>query len=275
MEAYLSRGASFGIIVAYCVSFLSGCSLLHRQTVGDRIASGPSLVKAGEGLAAPISVSIREELRTGEALAVLAVVKAKTNWDPTRVSLQLRAFAEGSEVGRVAKPLSDLVGIFKAGQEISVPLSIAGQHFTDYQLELLWGEKAQGVVASSPEISSPNMGEAGSARAELIDLQFESAPNGCDRPPCPQGLVASGRIRNSGTKTLREVILGVGFVSVESGRAVDLLNTTPETEERVTLSGLEIAAGASRPVKLSIDTPLPPQQTAVRYVPNVRVIDSK
>lgn len=271
-----SRRSATCSVVLFFVVALSACSAGSSH---DGVP--PPVASSAEDVTLPFVLTIAEEINDGERLHVLAGVKANATWDLAQVVLRLTSLKEGQPVGESFFPLASLLekdpgargdggSVIREGELKRVALSVSAKEFSDYQLDLLWGQEAERYLSSS------SASDKSRDVLEVHDISLVRARTACSpaKAPCPEELSIRGEILNRGPRISGQRTLGVSFAWVKRGESLDLSTFVPENEEFVNIPSLELDEGASQHFNIAIDQEIPERRDG-HFQPVVRVVENE
>ena len=264
--------------LALCFLIAAGaCS--PKQPQSGLPADPPSLVADTVGKLPPFDVEIERVVYTEKSLHVFARVTPHCVLPAAEVALRLSGFKDGQKIGESIAALSQAAlrtgkdegllnpqGDLEPDTPVTVHVSLAAELLSDFQFEVLWGDDALAVLRAA--------GTSPGVPAELRALSVsEEAEEACRSQNCAPRLLISGEILNSGQGPLNEVVLGVGYTLNSLAGQVDFWSRIPENEEQVRVTGLGLAPGASRAVRIRFRNPIP-DLWRDKVTPRVRILSA-
>jgi hypothetical protein len=198
---------------------------------------------------APLEMRVIDEIYDGKQLSSLLQLLAKRSTDPRIIAVRLRLFSKEEPVVSEVYPLTALlpqVAQLEQGQSYDVRVMGKGEDLANYQVEILWGAEALGVLE-----------EAG---REAVNLEVEASEFEpyCVDDSCGKRLVVLVRIVNEG----RETCDGLALKTLLKG------GKGKGDVEIVELPSVQLKPGASRQVRLKFNAMFTEQD---QVVPNVSV----
>lgn len=269
-----------GALVKLCVLLLlvGGCAssptLRSSLPVEDAVQANTVQVDAAElpETDLPLEIRVIGEHNDGEYIHVLGEIRSSTPWAYKDIAIRMSGLNAGETVRELTVPLvSALVSKTEAAlvtaallpdKPTKFSVSLAVQGIRDYQIEVLWGAEAQGILLDSSK--NRDLGLV------LRKLRIERHEGSCSRRPCEAVFRVMGDLYNSADITLRKAVLGIGFLSVKTP-GLDMKNRIPDNEELINISDLDLLPGASRPFKIVIDRAVP-ESLARKISPSLRVV---
>ncbi|RMD85195.1 MAG: hypothetical protein D6808_05760 [Candidatus Dadabacteria bacterium] len=267
---------SYVYIAVVTAAVLCGCTASmpskkdRKARMYDPVVEVGSEVEGYTEKEAPFKLYIVDELNDGEMLFLKAELVPKVKWDADNVVVLLRGLNKGEVISEKSfcfyAKCSDKPDYGRdwlepeVGREFS--LSIPAKGISDYQLEVLWGDDAKAYRAHAGSTASLK-------KPFLRKVEVYRKPTDCGHNNCPESVSVRGEIFNPEEKVLRDITLGAGFIWVEPGKKHGNIN--PSAEQKVELSGVDIAPGHARSVEITLDKLVPVYQHG-RYEPVVRVI---
>jgi hypothetical protein len=256
---------SLSELAAYCrlgglcfACLLTGCAFFESQLPGAEQAA--SVESTAQEPAVPFVLSVAKEENDGQTLRVVADVIPQVAWPSDNAMVRLATYRNGALLQEryfpIAAALAPSQEEFKSQEKVSLAMQVPSVGMTDYQLELLWGEEALRISEQLQSEARPLL--------RISELEIERKREECNGFPCDIVFVLRGVVENTGQEVLGDIVLAVGFIRVDG----DVKR--PENEEKVPLSGLELAAGDKRPLRLVIDRRIP-ETEAGKYKPVLRI----
>ncbi len=200
----------------------------------------------------PLSLKLIKELYNGDSLLVHSTISGAVGWDRASVRGRLRLYREGELLTSVERSLGE--GSVPPGEEvpllIEVPiLASNATGFTDYQLELVWGQvpREAGVSLSQAQALSESS-VSSSAILKVSALSSQPITDGCSATIC--GLLLRGNLSNQGQQVVESAHLQVGFRRKELGTLTDAV--VPLREE-LSLAGVNLAPGEVQPFEIKFE----------------------
>ncbi|MCO6431212.1 MAG: hypothetical protein J5J00_10155 [Deltaproteobacteria bacterium] len=245
-------------ILTVLLMSLAGCASLGLDFSFSSASESPSAIVDQAPLPhprVPFQLEVVDEVNDGQRLHVLGSISSEADWQMRDVVVKLTGLKEGSLVGVSYLPLQKIAseaapgGMIRAGEKYSFSLSLPANEITDYQLELMWGRDAAQYLK---EIGSSQGGTV-----EIRNIEVTTFQEQCGLTGCTFKHKISGRLVNSTLTPVNRVVLGVGFLKIEPGAALDLSKQIPENEERVEVPNVSLEPGGSRSIKLDIERSVP------------------
>jgi hypothetical protein len=263
------------ITILVLIYFLSGCSNIWQAlTPSDYSIDNKSKTYAetGSETRSPFVLKILDELHDGKKLFVQAEVVAKTDWPANSAEINLIGISKGQTAGEKKSTLDRLLkgklpadGKMRADTPYEFVLNLPSNNLSNYQIELNWWPR-NNIEDQIEEQLDSNIG------LEILDMKISKRIN-CSNKPCKIAYTVSGMLNNTSQETINFAKLGVGFVFVEKGEALDLSSAIPENEEEMTLKGLNLEAGQARAFNVKIKK-LVIERPDGAYTPLIRVLES-
>jgi hypothetical protein len=214
---------------------------------------------------------VLEERNDGEMMIIKGQVVPKATWPSEQVMVRLAAVDNAGEQLTSYHKLNDLTPDRKelqAGKPVAFSLSLPSRGLSNYQLEVLWGNDAASY-SSAPK-ASLKQPEAPREFLALQGLEVHRVPDGsCSSPEeCLVRFSIKGEFFNSGNASIQNVLLLAGFSPADK---LDLPDQILENEKRIEVRNLNLAAGAKKPFRLTLEKLVPASDT-VAYQPVVRIV---
>lgn len=264
------------------VIFLPACSqmsdMLSRLPGFGTSDQGAQVVEQEQSLVSssaarvPFVLKLDREQLLKQELLISGSVEAKSDWPARDIGVRIVGLRDG-EIVRDAE--ADFIerpsGLLRSGERMGFVGSLEAGDLTDYQLELVWGSESTGVKseASQAHASLDLSSEPGQLIIE--NLQISKSPGKCIQDQCLLSIKLSGQLHNTGSGSVESATLGVGFVFLEQGQALDLDNAIPQNEELLELKSLNLGPGMRRSFRLVIDRQVP-ELSEGEYAPIVRIV---
>jgi hypothetical protein len=266
MVVSANRAALFG--VAFALVGLSGCGLFGASAGPGRPIDS---TRGGNPSVTPFKLEVLDERNDGETIFIKGQVVPKTAWSAEQVMVRLAAVDKAGEQLTSYHKLSDLTPDRKElepGKPVAFSLSLPSRELSNYQLELLWGKDAA-PYASAPKASIKQPATPREFLA-LQGLEVHRVPDGsCSSPEeCLVRFSIKGEFFNSGSASIQNVSLLAGFSPADK---LDLPDQILENEKRIDVRNLNLAAGATKPFRLTLEKLVPASDT-VAYQPVVRIV---
>ncbi len=259
-------------------ALISGCSLFG-STAKTR-GAGDVPIEATAGIdpdVTPFVLEVVNEFNDGKKLEIKGRLIPKTTKPASEVVVRLSALDKAGEERVSFHNMKDVLGgsaaekkgalMLEKGVGQSFTLSMPLKGITSYQLEVLWGKEAAPFspadIDPAPEKQEPKQFIA------LRNLEVHRVPSeSCSSPnECIVKFTITGEMFNSGTATIRDVVILAGFTPTDT---LDLESQILENEKRVEVPNLRLAPGASQRFKVSLDKPVP-VTTTIAPQPVVRI----
>ncbi len=219
----------------------------------------------------PFSLEINDEVNDGDRLHILGTISAVTDWSLNDAIVKLSSISEGRVVGISYLPLTKisnkLQSMIKGGEQNSFTISVPSENITDYQLELLWGQEAKQYLTS---IRNQPAGIL-----EIRDIKIQTIRQACSNPDCMVKFKVNATLFNQTSKPVKQVILGIGYIRINSAPELDLQRQIPQNEERIDIGQILLAPGDSRSIVISFDQEVPEKSlvnTEGEIKPTIRII---
>jgi hypothetical protein len=263
-----AHGKAF-LCLALALVGLSGCAIFGSSGVGG--GRPIDSARGGDPSVTPFKLEVLEERNNGETMVIKGQVVPKTSWSSEQVMVRLAAVDEAGEQLTSYHKLNDLNPNRKdllAGQPVAFSLSLPSRGLSNYQLEVLWGnDAAQYSTAPKASLKQP---QAPREFLALQGLEVHRVPDGsCSSPEeCLVRFSIKGEFFNSGSATIQNVMLLAGFSPADK---LDLPDQILENERRIEVRNLNLAAGAKKPFRLTLEKYVPASDT-VAYQPVVRIV---
>jgi hypothetical protein len=214
---------------------------------------------------------VLEESNDGETMVIKGRVVPKTTWASDQVMVRLAAVDDAGEQVTSYQKLNDIAAERKelgAGQPVNFSLSLPSRGLSNYQLEVLWGNDAA-PYGSAPKASLKQPQPPREFLA-LQGLEVHRVPDGsCSSPEeCLVRFSIKGEFFNSGRATIQNITLLAGFSPADK---LDLPEQILENERRIEVRNVNLAAGAKKPFRLTLEKFVPASDT-VAYQPVVRIV---
>jgi len=254
------------------VVLLSGCSLWSKASLPP--VAPQEIQKSQEEPqeeTIPFQLKVHDELNDGTYLYVKASLQGEVQWRPEEVAVKLITIRSGeakeSDVFKISEllPLQERGRLIEPRDEVLFTLQGEGGAISDYQLELLWGEDAKGLVDEKPVEKS---------FLAIENLTVAANPPVCEVDPCITRFQLQGDLVNKGTTVVDQAEIAVGFLWVPSDSNEDLTGKIPDKEEKILLKDLNLGAGRSRVIKLNFTKAVPSSREG-EVVPTVRILDQE
>ena len=233
------------------------CSFFQVDVVQD----SSSLAVVGKEEKAPFILAVEDELFDGSMLHVQARLTGREEAAVAGAVVRLRGISHGEVVEEESVSVVDLLPAgqktLSVGESYETVLSVSAEALSDYQLELIWGER---------EGSAPALMAALSLKGVEIKKRLL-----CAREPCEIAFSLTGSLYNAGNAVISEAELGVGYVFVKSGASLDLSGVIPENEELLKIRSLSLSAGEVKPFKLKLSQTVP-ERSDGEFMPIIRVL---
>lgn len=257
------------LLTALVAVSLSGCGSLG---VGGAARGRPiDSARGGDPSVTPFKLEVLDERNDGETMVIKGQVVPKTSWSSEQVLVRLAAVDEAGEQLTSYHKLNDLnveKKELRADEPIAFSLSLPSRGLSNYQLEVLWGNDAA-PYASAPK-ASLKQPQTPREFLALQGLEVHRVPDGsCSSPEeCLVRFAIKGEFFNSGGATIGNVVLLAGFSPADK---LDLPDQILENERRIEVRNLNLAAGAKKPFRLTLEKFVPASDT-VAYQPVVRIV---
>lgn len=289
------------VLLAVVVGPVAGCSagvpfLPHKaletfrappeQRAGERAKGGEfsqgetQSHEDREGL----QFEIGQEAHDGDTLYVRGSLRANVRCNTDEVAFKVTTFREGRASSEKLFRLDEVVHSGREGsggivgelplhEPIEATFTIPATEVTDYQIQVLWGSEARLALKGAAPLAPVLRGVV-----EVRELRAQALEGDCPEQPCVF-FTLRGRLLNGVPQPLRQVILGVGFLSGarrsanERGAegALDEGQSIPENEQRLVINNLDLAPGASQAFRVRMLEAVP---TALQgeVTPVVRIV---
>jgi hypothetical protein len=236
--------------------FLSTCSLSACSLfTGSQYISDANPNSSNNLTANPFELKISDEFNDGKRLHVVGIVNVFTEWKSKDAVIRLSGLHNGEVLTEsfialdklIEASLTKEIKTVSKGQQ-TFSLSISADGVSDYQVEVLWGADAKPYL----DILTKE------APGELVikNIQVETRQEACAGKNCGIKYHITAEMLNLGGLTVKNIVLGVGFIRVPVGAPIDLQREIPENEELLQLENIRLDAGKSRPLKLDFDQPV-------------------
>ena len=246
---------------------LSGCSLSSSENSKPEKTTSAALQDESEP---PFRVEIIEERNTGKELYVYAGITPQVDRKLSDIAVRITAFRDGEFLSEVTEPLEKLLkenGVqvvgnrLERGEQVAFTGYIEAKDFTDYQLEVLWGDDQ---VVQMLAIENTD-----AIQDEALQLQNVSVQPLCVGSKC-DGFVLLGELFNAGSTSVTDAELGVGvvFQSQENAKGEQLI---PDDEQVLALADVMLAPMEKQPVRFEFEGPFPKRADG-QFVPVARII---
>lgn len=290
---------------------LSSCSPSSRTEIEiPSQATATQVVDLEDSeIKSPLNVSVKEAYQEKNRLYVQAKVVAAADISAETAVVGIVGLKDGEEVARQFVKLSQLAQTpqIKGGQSIEVPLELAASDISEFQVRCLWGKEAAAVLATidgemaraslaretqQPSISQVTSEEAidpvariisqadskksdnSSASIKLTLVKIRETQTECKIKPCDLLFTVIADLENNGTVPVETATIAVGLYWANAG-ALPLVPVDGaklrDSEQELTLSGLDLSPGDKKRLEVKVDQPVPPLRGG-GFVPHVRLL---
>lgn len=253
--------------------------------------SEPTLMIA-EAPNTPLYLKLINELYNGDLLMVHGTISGAVKWNRDDVRVRLRLYRDGELLTAVERSLGGTEGQNVEGKDdegtgglrrglvppgVEVPfrleVSTVTTHatgFTDYQLELVWGEGSAEIRSPEPQsgIVSPTVsahpadsdyalgGGSGASRElplagealSITGLTSKTITDGCSAAIC--GLFLRGELVNQSGRIVKDVALVVGYRRKE---LKSLTDPVIPLKEELSLPDVNLGPGEVQPFEINFE----------------------
>jgi hypothetical protein len=258
--------------VVLCVVLVSsgglGCSSFRAKSTRAGTGEIVESTAQSEPSESPFTLEVLDEVNDGERISIRGRIVAKVPWARDDVLVRLSTLDENGDSKIVLRKLSDLApngGALSVDNPKEFVVSAPSRGVSNYQIELLWGDDAAPFMNQATELDS-----AGEQVLALRKLEVHRVPSeSCATPDeCSVKFTITGEFFNSGTATVRSVVIEAGFSPADK---LDLPGQILENARRIEVRNLNLAPGAVKPFRLVLERLLPSfEQVAPR--PVVRIV---
>jgi hypothetical protein len=265
------------IPVAVLAFSLSGCSLFAPKAKVTNAGGVPLEATTGvDPDVTPFILEVVDEKNDGKRLTVQGRILPKVSKPASEVVVRLSALDRQGEQRVSFHNMQDVLGggpgpngvplMLEKGvaQPFTLSMPLAG--ITNYQLEVVWGSEAAPFAPTEPT-SQPK--KEPKQFIALRNLEVHRVPTeSCVSPDeCIVRFTITGELFNSGSATIRDVVIEAGF---GKGANLDLPDQILENEKRVEVPNLRLAPGGAQRFRVSLDK-LVASTTVVAPQPVVRI----
>ena len=233
------------ITVIFCLFiplFLSGCS-------GTVVK--PPIETSEQDNKLPFILSIQDEVFDGTVLFIKGILTRNDNFSEdipanTPLVVRLKTVKNGQPLGESMLPFAPVDTIFT--------LSADAVGFTDYQLDLLWGQESLSLLKAIPPQQFVTVEEVHLTAPDQSGKRF-----------------IEGVLVNKGVQILTQIDLNLQFIFVKSGEFLDLQTLNPENDTLISVPGISVPPQESRPFSIEVESELPSQGVSGDWQVVVRV----
>ena len=229
-------------------------------------ASAADLATDLSGQESPFVFEVVDEVNDGSSIHLRVRLETKGVWNPAGVALKFSGLNAGQVVQEEVHPLSALLakegisGTQQLPEEALFSLVMPAAGLTDYQIELLWGEEASGLVDSAPP-------PAAGGGLLIRNLTWQERRD-CNQTPCRLSYYLQGEFFNGGVAAVNGVILGVQLRPGGGGSG-----GAARGEDQVRVDGLNLPPGEGRRLEIEIDGGQSGGQQRLGLEPAIRIVD--
>jgi hypothetical protein len=263
------------------LSSSSGCAFIDRLRAPGFGAGARSIAsaKGRDPAVTPVRLDILEESNDGTQLTVKGAITPKEELNSNELVVRLAGITATGEERVAFKSASDISGSAAKDRKLSpkdgptkFTLSLPSVGLSNYQVEVLWGRDAEAYLPKNGPDMRASLKNGTSDSKDFLalrELEVHRIPDGsCSSPEeCLVTFSIKGEIFNSGRGLVREVTLEAGFAPATK---VGIPHVTLEGSKKIEIQGLELAPGAVKPFRLTLEKLLPASDT-VAYQPVVRI----
>ena len=240
-------------IIFFSSIFLLGCSATVK----------PPLAIKGVEEANPLILTIEEEYRNADQLTIQGRLTSRGDWLANQVAVvKLISLHGGDIIGEAVYPVVN-INIPK-DESHSFTISVSAGDITDYQVSLLWGDDAKGII-SQMQSEVAQASEKDQRTLILKDIETAATPVQCalGKSSCEGGITITATLENETDSTISKIAIGVKLLS-SSGEEI-------APEEVHELEGVVLPPHASRPLEVGIA--IPEGVSSVDITASARLVD--
>lgn len=293
------------LLTGIALLLLSSCTPSGRTDIEipkQSLAQNAASLESQE-LKSPLNISVSEAYQEQDYLHVQAKVEVAADVSADTAVVGVVGLKDGTEVAREFVKLSQLIknAQLKSGQTITVPLKLAANDISEFQVRCLWGNEAAAVIASidsqtaRASLATPPAAEqdiaidpvariisqangeksdAAPASIKLTIADIRETQVECKIKPCDLLYTVIAELENNGAVAVESATIAVGLYWANSG-ALPLVPVDGaklrDSEQELILSGLDLSPGEKKRLEVKVDQPVPPVRGG-GFVPHVRLL---
>lgn len=245
--------AGFLVVVSWS---LSGC-FFFRESSGDT-APQSNLHRFREAPRVPLTLTVGDDLRDEVALYVNGSVIGEIGWNPKKVFVRAQTLDDGNVVSEARESLVTFAmnagaiaenGVVTPNTPVPFTLVVPSPPFSDYLIELLWGDDTNGLDAILEPQSEHSL--------TLNDVVEQD--RSCSSEPCGVSLKVETLLKNNGLTAITAVLVGI-TLQPEGENGTEL----PGLEHKIPVKNINVSPGAQQLLTFRFGGPYPRGTTVSR-----------
>lgn len=197
----------------------------------------------------PLSLKLIKELYNGASLVVHSTISGAVGWERADVRVRLRLYRDGELLTSAERSLGE--GFVPSGEEVPFSMEVPilasnATGFTDYQLELVWGEAPREAIANMQQVETPAAASGPSSSfLQVTALSSQPITDGCSATIC--GLLLRGNLSNHGQQVVESATLRAGYRRKELSSLAD---SVIPLQEDLAFTGVNLGPGEIQPFEI-------------------------